>query len=150
MTVLRSIAGLFALACLALPATAGAGTGPDWDKCQGPSVSDDDRIAGCTAVIAAGKEGGHDLAVAYCNRGLALTEKRQLDEALADLDKAIAADDSYACPYSNRGRIKRFNGDLDGAIVDYDAAIKRDPKFSVAYNNRGDAWMAAGDRDEGD
>ena len=95
-------------------------------------------------MIETGKETGHDLAIAYCNRGLALTEKRQLDEAFADLEKAIAADGSYACPYSNRGRIKRFKGDLEGAIADYDAAIKRDPKFSIAYNNRGDAWMAAG------
>jgi hypothetical protein len=54
---------------------------PGWDKCQGRSVSDDERIAGCTTVIEAGKESGHDLAVAYCNRGLALTGKRQLDEA---------------------------------------------------------------------
>src|SRR5262245_16360650 len=129
----------FAALCLLIFLTPSRATfaaeGTGLDKCQAPTATTEERIAACTAVIAADTLHGRDLAVAYCDRGAALTELQKLDEALDDLDRAIAADRSYACPYSNRGRVKRFQGDIRGAIADYDLAIKRDPTFSIAYNN---------------
>src|SRR5262245_31622303 len=75
------------------------------NQCGALNAALDDRIAGCTAVIEAKKETGRPLAIAYCNRGFALTERRELDKAMADLNEAIKVDGTYACSFSNRGRV---------------------------------------------
>ena len=82
------------------------------DQCAALNVALDDRIAGCTAIIEAKKETGRALSIAYCNRGFALTERRELDKAMADLNEAIKADGTSACSYSNRGRVWQFRGCL--------------------------------------
>jgi tetratricopeptide (TPR) repeat protein len=106
-----------------------------------------ERVAACTGVIEAKSETGARLAAAYCNRGHGLTEQRELDRALADLDEAIRIDPAYACSYSNRGRVHAFKQDYDRAIADYSEAIRINPQFALAYNNRGDAWRHKGDHD---
>src|SRR5262249_14699310 len=111
------------------------------NACMDAKASHDARIAGCSAIIDAKRDTGRALAIAYCNRGYALTEKRELDLALADLEQAIKIDAKYACSFSNRGRVWAFKGDLDRAIADYAAAIRLDPRFAIAYNNRGDALL---------
>jgi len=116
-----------------------------WKTCVGIATSPDDKVTACTAAIDAKTETGNRLAAAYCNRGYGLTEKRDLDRALADLDEAIRIDPAYACAYTNRGRVYAFKKDLDRAIKDYDEAIRIDPGFALAYNNRGDAWSNKGD-----
>src|SRR5262245_46470083 len=73
------------------------------ESCKAPNVTLDARLAGCTKIIDEKKETGRSLAVAYCNRGFALTEQREFDRALADLNEAIKIDPSYACSFSNRG-----------------------------------------------
>ena len=90
------------------------------DSCKARGVSVDERLAGCTAMIDANRETGRSMAMAYCNRGFALTEKRELDRALADLEEAIKLDPTYPCSFSNRGRVFAFKGDLDRAMADYE------------------------------
>src|SRR6201991_2775480 len=138
---------------LALSFSHGAAAGDEqkseenWQSCIGAVTAPDDRVSACSAVIEAKTETGRKLAAAYCNRGHGLTEKRELDRALADLDEAIRLDPAYACAHTNRGRVYAFKRDLDRAIVDYDEAIRIDPTFALAYNNRGDAWVGKGDID---
>jgi hypothetical protein len=64
--------------------------------CKALDASHEERIAGCTAIIDAKRETGRALALAYCNRGFALTEKRELDRALSDLEEAIARNGRHA------------------------------------------------------
>src|SRR5882724_6153973 len=129
------------------PPKAAAGDDPAWQACVGSATAPGDRVATCNTVIEGRTETGKRLAAAYCNRGHGLTEKRELDAALADLNEAIKLDPAYACAYSNRGRVYAFKRDLDHAMADYDEAIRIDPSFALAYNSRGDAWFNKGDLD---
>src|SRR4029077_9127697 len=107
-TMLSRIFALFAI----LATTAFAQAAPE-DACKSPNASHDERIAGCTAIINAKRETGRELALAYCNRGFALTEKHELDRARAYLEEAIKIDPTYACSFSNRGRVWQFKGELN-------------------------------------
>jgi tetratricopeptide (TPR) repeat protein len=130
---------------LAHPPAAAAQDDQTWQACIGQSTTANDRVSACSAVIDAKAETGRKLAAAYCNRGHGLTENRDFDRALADLNEAVRLDPAYACGYSNRGSVYALRRDLDRAIADYDEAIRIDPKFALAYNNRGDAWSGKGD-----
>ena len=118
-----------------------------WQSCISATTPPDDKAAACSAIIDAKRETGSKLAAAYCFRGHGLTEKRQLDAALSDLNESIRLDPTSACALTNRGRVYAFKRDLDRAIADYDEAIRIDPAFALAYNNRGDAWFNKGDLD---
>ncbi len=86
-------------------------------------------------------------ATAYNNRGIARSDKGDLDGALTDYDEAIRLDPKDALAYNNRGIARSDKGDLDGALTDYDEAIRLDPEYALAYNNRGIARKAKGDLD---
>ncbi|MGF6311694.1 tetratricopeptide (TPR) repeat protein [Bradyrhizobium sp. i1.8.4] len=149
MRILACLTAALLGAALTLPnpPKAAAADDPSWQACVGRTTAPGDRVTACTTVIDGKTETGKRLAGAYCNRGHGLTEKRELDAALADLDEAIKLDPAYACAYTNRGRVYAFKHDLDHAIADYDEAIRIDPAFALAYNNRGDAWLNKGDLD---
>jgi len=106
-----------ALAGAGAPAQAEAQATPV-NACTNRNSSHDERIADCTAVINTKRSTGRTLATAYCNRGFALRERRELDRALANLEEAVKIDAKYACPFSNRARVWAFKGDLDRAIAD--------------------------------
>ena len=76
----------------------------------------------------------------YSNRGYAYRSKRQYDEAIADLTKAIEIDPRDADAYNNRGYAYRRKGQLDQAIADLTKALEIDPKLVNAYSNRGAAY----------
>jgi len=78
---------------LASPAFAQSAT--PWDRCVSLDAGPAERVTACTGVIEAKSETGARLAAAYCNRGHGLTEQRELDRALADLDEAIGIDPAY-------------------------------------------------------
>jgi len=65
-----------------------------------------------------------DLAEAYYNRGIAHSNKGDLDSAIKDYTRSIKLNfvEPYL-PYNNRGLVRRANGDLDGAIADYTQVI---------------------------
>src|SRR5262249_3527836 len=140
-----------ACALLATPVLAPAQTLPALDKakdlCMGRASSLEERMTGCTALIDAKAATGHDLAVALCNRGYVLTERKDYQRALADLEAGIEADRTYPCLFVNRGRAFGFLDQFDKAIADYDEAIPLDRNFALPHNNRGDAWRHKGDLD---
>ena len=142
------IAALLGTAVIsAQPPAASAQADQSWQTCISVTTPPDGKVAACSAVIDGKRETGSKLAAAYCFRGHGLTEKRQFDAALSDLNELIRLDPASACALTNRGRVYAFKRDLDRAMADYDEAIRIDPTFALAYNNRGDAWFNKGDLD---
>ena len=147
MRVLVCLMAFLTLFAVAAPSPAAAAGGPAWEACVGLTSAPDERVKACTTVIDTKSETGRRLAGAYCNRGHGLTERRELDAALSDLDEAVKLDPTYACAYNNRGRVYSFKRDYDRAIAEYDQAIKLDPSLAMAYSNRGESRYNKGDLD---
>ena len=70
-----------------------------------------------------------------------------LDQAMADFDRAVELDPAYAEPYNSRGFIFAERGDIEQAIADYGKAIEVDRDYASAYANRGTASLKLGDVD---
>ena len=67
---------------------------------------------------------------------------RQLDQATADIDRAISLDPNNAVAYLGRGMAKRMTGKFQDAITDFDRSISLNPKESSAFTERGQAYMS--------
>lgn len=108
----------------------------------------DTQIAGCTEIIARGKrETTRNRITAYINRGGAYRAKGDLDLAIADYDKAIAAQPQSATAFHGRGEAYRAKGDNDRAIMDYNRALDLDRNLAAAYAGRAEAYRGKGDND---
>jgi tetratricopeptide (TPR) repeat protein len=81
-------------------------------------VSPEQKLASCTAVIAAGLERPQNLAITFNNRGNAYLNKRDLDRAIADFDEAIRLDPKYDRTYGNRAAAYRAQGKTAEAAAD--------------------------------
>ena len=86
-----------------------------------------------------------DYADAFNNRGLARSEKGDLEGALRDFNKAVRLKPDDAVGLSNRGATRQAKGDLEGALRDFNKAIRLEPNFATAFLNRGLVRCAKGD-----
>lgn len=134
---------------LSYPVTGSAQADQTWQTCIGMASTPDDRVPACSAVIDARAETGRRLAAAYCNRGHGLTEKRELDRALADLDEAVRLDPAYVCAYTNRGNAWRDSEQLERAAADYAEVIRLAPTDARGWRNRGMIRLYKGDNKGG-
>lgn len=89
-----------------------------------------------------------NIAEFYSNRGLALQELKQLDDAIASFEKAISIKPDYAEAYSNHGTALQELKQLDEAVTSYDKAISIKPDYVEAYFNRGVALKELRQLDE--
>lgn len=125
-----------------------AAIGPAWQGCR--SASPDERIAGCSQVIAdLSKETPHGQVAAYVNRASAYQAKGNLAAALDDLGKAVGADPKSAAARAARAGVYQAKGDFDSAIADYNEAIALDAQGNTqVLLGRALAYRAKGDKDK--
>ena len=89
-----------------------------------------------------------DKARAYNGLGSVRDTAADYDGAIADYDKAIEADPTFADAYNGRGFSLRSKQEHDRAIADFTEAIRLLPDFKEAYNNRGWALIEKGEYDK--
>jgi tetratricopeptide (TPR) repeat protein len=75
----------------------------------------------------------------YCDRGVAKWRLKQMDAALADLNKAVSLNSDYAPAYNNRGNVYMELNRAEDAFRDFEKAIALSPTFGPAYSNRANA-----------
>ena len=128
-------------------------------RCQGNAISDDDRIAACTAVIASTRMKRESVAKAYLNRCEARGSKYMrlaaassetsdgesiLASAIQDCSQAIHLAPNKDEAYFKRALYYTFQKDYARAIADYDRTVKLLPKSGAALAFRGRAYLESG------
>jgi len=81
----------------------------------------------------------------HFQRGQALLEKKDSDEAVSEFLVALRLKPNYVEACNGLGQAFRLKGDLDEAIAGYKMAIRLDARFSVAHRNLGQAFEEKGD-----
>jgi tetratricopeptide (TPR) repeat protein len=77
-------------------------------------------------------------------RGVKLFEAGQVQEALAEFDRAIAAAPYFAWAWFNRAGCRAHLGEHQSAIEDCTRAIELNPTWMPAWNSRGLSHLALG------
>lgn len=83
-------------------------------------------------------------AEAYHLRGYYFSLIEESALAIADYDKSISIDPSYAQAYFDRAHSYFITGQSAAAVADYDRVILLDPNFVEAYLNRGTVKLEQG------
>jgi tetratricopeptide (TPR) repeat protein len=107
----------------------------------------DAMIAGCTALIQAGKESSASLEVAYWRRGEAYTRKGDYEHAIQDYGDAIRLNPNDMYAYLERGNAYNLKRDYGHAVQDFNEAIRVDPNSAEAHEDRGVAYIESADYD---
>ena len=129
-------------------ASGGARAGQNEDWCFADQErTDEEALAGCTALIDAGKLSKDKLATAYANRCLVHTQRKESDLAIADCTQAIADNPGTATAYAQRGEAYCQKGDIPHCVADFDEAMRIDPDDTSFVYLRGMARADAGDAD---
>ena len=100
--------------------------------CLEEDMSPKDDIEMCTRAIGATTD-NVDLATMYLVRAQAHNELDQLDEAVADLDKAIQLDAELPEAWVERGNVRIQQEKYDLAAADFAGAIELDPEYGDAH-----------------
>jgi protein O-mannosyl-transferase len=86
--------------------------------------------------------------VAHNNHGNALLHKAQLDDAVAQFQKALEINPNYAHAHYNLGNAFIQKRQLDDAVAQYQKAVEINPDYPEAQSNLGLALVQKGQLDE--
>lgn len=90
----------------------------------------------------------HRISAVYVARGNVYSDKRNLDSAIYDYDRAISIDPNNALAYENRGLAYCKKDNFNQAISDYSKAIKLNPSKASLYLERGTIYFMKRDSDD--
>ena len=108
----------------------------------------DKAIDHLTRAIDIGDLSRDNQALAFHYRGALYLKQERNDEAIQDLDRALAINPRLATAYSDRGIAHRRRGQYELAIADYSEAIRLWPEWHDWYVHRGLAFSALARHDE--
>ncbi|MEW2394997.1 tetratricopeptide repeat protein [Streptomyces sp. NPDC046862] len=104
--------------------------------------------AALTALLAHGRLDTAARAWAHAHRGWHLYLADHDDEAVTDLDRAVAIDPRNSRAWAYRGDVHSWNGRTDQAVSDLTTAHELDPAYAWALAHRGEAHLRAGRFDD--
>ncbi len=84
----------------------------------------------------------------HCYLGVVLFQKGQVDEAVAQYQKALEIDSNYVEAHYNLGNALFQKGQLDEAVIQFQKALEIDPNYVEAHYNLGNALFQKGQLDE--
>jgi hypothetical protein len=105
----------------------------DWNACTIDDPGRDLRACRRANPVAKGVPARSSAHVAA---GLGRAWQGEVEEAIADFDRAIEAAPRSSEAYLNRGLARRRLGDRDGALADLDRAVRNDPSSARAHYHR--------------
>ncbi|MEW2489334.1 tetratricopeptide repeat protein [Streptomyces sp. NPDC048411] len=111
-------------------------------------AGDGPALACLTALLSHGQLSTAAQGWAHAHRGGRLLLADRTEEALAELEQAIATDPHNARPLALRGESNRMLGHTDQAITDLTAALDLDPTLAWALASRGETHRQAGHYDQ--
>ncbi len=112
-------------------------TTADLRTCMGlNNSSPEEQVPACTKIIKSGNVKHPYTGDYYATRGAAYLALGKLDEALADLNKALTVRQAAEF-YFQRGLIYMARQGADEAKADFDRTIQLKPKFAPSYMMRG-------------
>jgi tetratricopeptide (TPR) repeat protein len=138
---------LLAAAALGVAAVpAGAATQKQQAWCFDDAATDEQRIAGCTAVIGSATASPAEQGAAFLNRGVALTNQAEFRGAIADFGEAIRLNPAEAAiALSNRCAVRALVGQLEPALRDCDQAVALTPDDPQGRTVRGMLLLKMGE-----
>jgi tetratricopeptide (TPR) repeat protein len=113
---------------------------------EGNSYNKDDLINFGTAMMLTLESTAKQ--IEWYNKGVALGNQGQYDEAIQAFDEAIRLDPNDVRAWNDKGLALVKQGKYDEAIETYDEAIRIDPNNSKAWNRKGTALTEQGKYDE--
>ena len=134
-----SILGLLLVAlCLSLaPPPASAREEKAKAACLDSATPPEERITACTRYLRGAKPPPEEQVPILRARARAHRDLERYDEALADIDAALAIRPDDAALYQDRGLILDWKGDNEAALAEYDRAAALDPEDSWTHYARG-------------
>ncbi|MFE7354686.1 tetratricopeptide repeat protein [Streptomyces sp. NPDC057543] len=113
------------------------------------ALADNEPALAClTALLTHGRLSTPARGQAHTHRGRRLYLADRDEEALAELDQAIAAAPRNAYALACRGEAHRWLGHIDQAITDFTTALDINPTYASALGSRGQAHRQAGRYDQ--
>lgn len=117
-----------------------------WCAGEGDATAEQ-KITGCSAIIAAGGNDVHRIAVAYNTRGGQFYYKGEHLRAIEDYGQAIRLEPNYFHALNNRCWANAVVGRLEAGLADCDAAVPLSPDSANVYENRAFIHLKLGNYD---
>ena len=126
-----------------------AGASREWAACSNDNAEPKAREAACTALLNRA-DGPSDMhALVLSNRGSALTDKGEIDKAIADFDAALSFQPDLAEAFNGRCWAKAVRGQkLDEALRDCNEAVRLAPRSADNLDSRGFVFLRLGLNDK--
>jgi tetratricopeptide (TPR) repeat protein len=137
----RLVAGTLLLALLAAPA-ASQSYEQQFKLCSEGSTPEQ-KIQGCSAVIAANREPADVMAKIYFTRGLMQRRLGQNEAALKDYNQSLRLAPNSDV-YNSRCYLFAITSRLQEALKDCNEALRLNPRNQYAYDSRGFAYLKLG------